>query len=57
MQLGIKESEEYFNLLIENGFEKMSLIKTITENDLIQIGISKIGHRRAILLAIQSVQK
>eukprot|EP01084_Bolivina_argentea_P309252 534920_1 len=44
---------EYFDLFVENGFDKMEYIVYITEQDLIQIGINKLGHRKHILRQIQ----
>jgi hypothetical protein len=40
--------EIYFNNFIENGFEHISLLKNINDEDLIDIGIQKLGHRKLI---------
>eukprot|EP00485_Elphidium_margaritaceum_P010016 CAMPEP_0202691018 /NCGR_PEP_ID=MMETSP1385-20130828/5852_1 /ASSEMBLY_ACC=CAM_ASM_000861 /TAXON_ID=933848 /ORGANISM="Elphidium margaritaceum" /LENGTH=730 /DNA_ID=CAMNT_0049346359 /DNA_START=1 /DNA_END=2193 /DNA_ORIENTATION=- len=46
----------YCRMFIEHGFENMAVIKTMTDVDLFDIGITKRGHRKQILLAIQSLQ-
>eukprot|EP01084_Bolivina_argentea_P161339 280877_1 len=48
-------NEEYFHCFVDNGFEKFGNIKTMTDQDLIDIGISKLGHRKAIFRAIQKL--
>eukprot|EP01084_Bolivina_argentea_P264724 448528_1 len=44
---------EYYQIFKDNGFERLSVIKTMSESDLKEIGIDKLGHRRAIMTAIQ----
>ena len=43
---------EYFNLFINNEYNKLSLIKEINENILIEIGINNKLHRKELLSAI-----
>eukprot|EP01084_Bolivina_argentea_P025436 47292_1 len=45
------EGKPYYALFIENGFERLHLIKYITDLELQSIGVDKMGHRKAILLA------
>jgi hypothetical protein len=47
--------EIYFNNFIENGFEHISLLKNINDEDLIDIGIQKLGHRKLILKQISQL--
>ena len=47
--------EEYCKLFHENGFETMDEVLTITETDLKELGITKMGHRRQILNAIKKL--
>ena len=46
-------NEEYIQLFIDNGYDKWSAIKILTEDNLVQMGITKMGHRNRILHAIQ----
>lgn len=41
--------EEYYNLFTENGFDDMEIIKNVTNQHLMEIGIHKIGHRIKII--------
>eukprot|EP00485_Elphidium_margaritaceum_P022665 CAMPEP_0202715886 /NCGR_PEP_ID=MMETSP1385-20130828/95150_1 /ASSEMBLY_ACC=CAM_ASM_000861 /TAXON_ID=933848 /ORGANISM="Elphidium margaritaceum" /LENGTH=81 /DNA_ID=CAMNT_0049377367 /DNA_START=1 /DNA_END=246 /DNA_ORIENTATION=- len=45
----------YCRMFIENGFENMAVIKTMTDRDLFDIGITKLGHRKQILSEIQKL--
>ena len=49
------ENEKYFQLFLDNGFDKISNIKRIDASDLEAIGIDKLGHRKAILYAIDKL--
>eukprot|EP01084_Bolivina_argentea_P105928 189719_1 len=40
---------EYTELLIKNGYDEMEAIMEITMEDMVDIGIKKMGHRRKIL--------
>eukprot|EP01083_Nonionella_stella_P091645 256298_1 len=48
-------NEVYFKTFIENGFDKFRLIEKITKNDLIEIGINKLGHQKEILSAADNL--
>ena len=43
---------QYFQLFIDDGFDDMTQILTMTDEDLADIGITKKGHRRKILVCI-----
>eukprot|EP00483_Globobulimina_turgida_P008523 UN08540 len=48
---------EYFDLFIEQGFgEQMLTLSTLTDADLIKLGITKLAHRKRILIQIQNNQ-
>ena len=49
------DNEKYFDLFIQNGFDKISTIQRIQKSDLEEIGIDKLGHRNAILYAIDKL--
>eukprot|EP01083_Nonionella_stella_P275133 934329_1 len=49
------EIEEYFDTFIANGFTDLKIIKMITDNDLKQINIHKLGHRKEILAAATNI--
>ena len=48
---------EYYNLFIENGFDDIDLIFDLNNNDLIEIGIKKKGHRMKILKEIKKTKE
>jgi len=48
---------EEVEILLANGFNDLPSISLITENDLIQIGITKIGTRKKILVAAGEIKK
>ena len=48
-------NEIYFNKFIENVFDNLDSVKLLTDNDLKEIGINKLGHRKLILKAIQNL--
>ena len=55
MRIGTDYAVAYYQLFIRNGFDTMELLKTLTEDDLRnEIGISKLGHRRKILMECQN---
>ena len=43
---------QYFDLFIEDGFDDMTQILTMTDEDLSNIGIENTGYRRKILVFI-----
>ena len=46
---------QYFQLLIENGFDDMECIGDLTLNDLKDIGMDKIGHRKKLIKYAQKL--
>ena len=40
---------EYFQLLVDQGFDELECIKDVTKEDLVSMGIDKVGHQRRIL--------
>ena len=47
---------QYFDLLMENGFEDMESMKDITMEHLQEIGISKLGHRVKFMKAVTTLK-
>ena len=47
---------EYLDLFIENGFDHLSVIQTLTIDDLLEMGIEKKGHRIRIVQAIAKLK-
>ena len=47
------ELAEYFDILIENGLDDMEIIQDLNEDELISIGINKLGHRKKLLKYIK----
>jgi len=50
-QLGL---QEYFDNIVEQGFQTVEEIKELTDTDLKEIGINKLGHRRRILQTLKN---
>ena len=50
-------SEIYVSLLFEHGFENEKICRSITLEDLKQIGIQKLGHAKVILFALRKLQR
>eukprot|EP01083_Nonionella_stella_P184304 668682_1 len=46
---------KYFKLFIVNGFDALEIVKTISYQDLLDIGVSKLSHRKIILSKAQSL--
>eukprot|EP01083_Nonionella_stella_P174389 604371_1 len=46
---------EYFKLFVLNGFDTLEIVQTVSHQDLLDIGVTKLGHRKIILLKAQSV--
>ena len=42
--------DQYFQLLVDNGFDTMDLLSTLSDEDLEKVGVSMMGHRRRILM-------
>ena len=49
------ELPEYINNFINQGFDELNIIKSMTMNELIEIGLKKLGHRKKILNFIQKL--
>ena len=45
--------EEYYELFVNQGLDSMDLVQTLSDEELIQIGIHRLGHRKKILMALQ----
>ncbi len=48
-----EDKNKYVNLFILNGFDSLEIIQTLNNEDLIDIGLNKLGHRKMILSKIQ----
>ena len=53
--LGPTFCSEYLHLFEENGFDDMDIVATMNDTDLRSIGISKLGHRRKMLMEIEKI--
>lgn len=51
----ILEMNEYYQLFIDNGLDDMDIIITLTMDELEQLGIKKIGHRKKIKQEIDNL--
>lgn len=53
--MGIERSfcEEYYELFLNQGIDSMELVRSLSDEELKQIGIQKLGHRKKILMALQ----
>ena len=47
---------EYLDMFINDGWDDMDVISTLTDQDLIDIGISKKGHRRKIIKSLSRME-
>ena len=50
------ELSQYYDTFIRNGIDNIDTILTLTKNDLIDIGVSKLGHRNRIIKKIRGGQ-
>eukprot|EP01084_Bolivina_argentea_P103440 185274_1 len=60
LRLWLKETvglEEYFYVLVKNGFDGMESVKMLTMNELNVLGIDKMGHRMKILKYIAKLNQ
>ena len=48
-------NDRYIGLMIENGFDSLDIIKTLTIQDLVDIGVDKLGHRKKIINEIRKL--
>ena len=46
---------QYYDILLQNGFDNIEFIKDITKEDLKDIGIAKLGHQKRILKCINEL--
>ncbi|XP_077172935.1 caskin-1 isoform X2 [Paroedura picta] len=46
---------QYFKVLVENGYENIDFITDITWEDLQEIGITKLGHQKKLMLAVKKL--
>eukprot|EP01083_Nonionella_stella_P086425 240119_1 len=46
--LGTEDTDKYYMLLVNNGFDNLTAFKTLTFDDLNEIGIVKLGHKRIL---------
>ena len=53
MEIGRDFCSEYYQLFMNQGFDSVELMWTMSEEDLKEIGIQKLGHRRKIMMALQ----
>eukprot|EP01084_Bolivina_argentea_P051934 95451_1 len=51
------ELPEYIPIFIENGFDDMRAIKIMDKDDLDEIGIQKLGHKKRIIFCIEELNK
>eukprot|EP01084_Bolivina_argentea_P147362 257838_1 len=49
--------EQYHDILVQNGYDDMENIADITQMDLMNIGIEKIGHRKKIIKYASKIPK
>eukprot|EP01083_Nonionella_stella_P300230 1023785_1 len=49
------DNERYFRMFVAYGYDDMSLVKEITETELIEMGITKLAHKKRILSAIRNI--
>jgi len=47
---------EYYSSFVENGFDDMTVVKEMNEKDLTDMGISKPGHRKKIVMSIEKMK-
>jgi len=50
------ELPEYTNVLIENGFDRMSMFENLSMEDLNLMGITKLGHRKKIMSEVAKLR-
>ena len=46
---------EYLHLFVENGVDDMDIVAAMNDTDLRSIGISKLGHRKKMLMEIEKI--
>ena len=45
--------DEYHSVFVDNGFDSKISLQTLTDSDLQAIGVSKLGHRKALMAEIE----
>ncbi|CAN0018063.1 unnamed protein product [Lampetra planeri] len=48
---------QYHATLVENGYEKLEFVSEITWEDLHEIGITKLGHQKKLMLAVRRLSE
>jgi hypothetical protein len=48
---------QYGETLVDNGFTDKEVVATLSDNDLEKIGVSVLGHRRKIMLAVAQLNE
>ena len=46
---------QYYDIFVDNGFDDMEFIKDVTNEDLQEIGIDKLGHRKRLMKCIDEL--
>ena len=46
---------QYYNILLQNGFDHLEFIKDMTKQDMIKIGIDKLGHQTRLIKCINKI--
>ncbi|XP_069503441.1 caskin-1 isoform X4 [Ambystoma mexicanum] len=46
---------QYYKVLVENGYESIDFITDITWEDLQEVGITKLGHQKKLMLAVKKL--
>eukprot|EP01084_Bolivina_argentea_P313957 543761_1 len=49
--------DQYLKMLLDEGIDNFEIAKTITMDELKEIGITKLGHRKTIYLALQKLNQ
>ena len=47
---------QYFQVFVQQGFDELESIKDVTKDDLVAMGIDKVGHQRKILKQTELIQ-
>eukprot|EP01084_Bolivina_argentea_P063474 115890_1 len=50
------DMEQYYDVLVKNGFDSFNLIRTLTIHILQQIGVNKLGHRIELMRRVSSLE-
>eukprot|EP01084_Bolivina_argentea_P248955 416561_1 len=48
--LGGAYYDDYYTLFIDTGYDQMKIVETMTDDELQQIGVHKMGHRRNLIM-------